>query len=252
MVGTGCLLGIIAAVWKEGSFKAIQHDSIMSLNALVVVSCMMGSNYVNIESADEHTDGIDGFAILVVTLSFGLSWFRWRFVPTFFASLACSAVWLGFGIDRQSDTFWPGFVQLILFLILFLTSSHQHERSLRKEFKTRRNDSFKVQVLQDKVEALQTGEDKDETDGLDMTGRAQKAILSLQALAENPHLSAEDKQKLLLVKKTLLSSNTFDVDIKRQLEGGKGAGMHSETKDWLSSQFNRFDGAFCPYHDHFS
>jgi hypothetical protein len=56
------------------------------------------------------------------------------------------------------------------------------------------NDKFNAQVLQEKVEALQMGEDKDETDGLDMTGRAQKALLSLQALAENPHLSAEDQQ----------------------------------------------------------
>jgi hypothetical protein len=144
VVGTGCLLGIIAAVWKEEGFKALQHDSIMALNALVVVTCMMTSNYVRTEhhvEEAEHKDGVDGFAILVITLTFGLNWFRWRFVPTFVVSLACSAIWVGFSLARESEYFWPTFVQLILFLLLFSTSSHQHERSLRKEFKMRQNDT---------------------------------------------------------------------------------------------------------------
>lgn len=262
IIGTVLLLIITLCIQSEEGYKIVMQDTITSLGVLVIMATALTCNEMekihneDQESSSAASDGheehdghghsnengytyrhdLNSFAVLVISLSFGLIWFRWRFPIIVTISILSTTLWAVFARDRED--FVALLLQAILFDAFLMKAAYEHERSLRKEFKNRRKDSFKVQVLQERVEALQTGNEKEEKEeGLDMTGRAQKALRSLQSLAENPSLSPDDKQAIALVKKTLLSSETFDVDVKRQLAQGKGTGLHSEMQHWLASQF---------------
>jgi len=123
-----------------------------------------------------------------------------------------------------------------LWLSLFLVyGAYYMERGYRKEFKTARCSNMRVQVLQDCVAALQN--DDDEGKELDMESKAHKALANLSTLMKSEHLSTQEKESLSFIRQALLSSDSFAVDVKKQIGQGKGANLHTETQAWLASQF---------------
>jgi len=124
-----------------------------------------------------------------------------------------------------------------LWLSLFLIyGAYYMERGYRKEFKTARCSNMRVQVLQEEVAALQQ-DGPDDGKELDMTSKAQKALDNLATLMKSESLSPQEKESLVFIRQALVSSDSFSVDVKKQIAQGKGVNLHTETQAWLASQF---------------